>query len=143
MAVEVRRGLPRVSQMVASYIHFPQFSVWRKNIFDLFFKKMVVLHAKAANCIQYLSHKFLHLSTNRMHREAERREDGEGRRGRGERNLITCSQTVITINNDSLDEWSKALAQGASPQGRGFEPHSCHFFSGGQQRGASRRTQHF
>ncbi len=28
---------------------------------------------------------------------------------------------------DSLAEWSKALAQGASPQGRGFEPHSCHF----------------
>ena len=27
---------------------------------------------------------------------------------------------------DSLAEWSKALAQGASPQGRGFEPHSCH-----------------
>ena len=25
---------------------------------------------------------------------------------------------------DSLAEWSKALAQGASPQGRGFEPHS-------------------
>ena len=28
---------------------------------------------------------------------------------------------------DSLAEWSKALASGASPQGRGFEPHSCHF----------------
>ena len=28
---------------------------------------------------------------------------------------------------DSLAEWSKALAQGASPQGRGLEPHSCHF----------------
>ena len=27
---------------------------------------------------------------------------------------------------DSLAEWSKALAQGASPQGRGFEPHRCH-----------------
>ena len=27
----------------------------------------------------------------------------------------------------SLAEWSKALASGASPQGRGFEPHSCHF----------------
>ena len=27
---------------------------------------------------------------------------------------------------DSLAEWSKALAQGASPQGRGFEHHSCH-----------------
>jgi hypothetical protein len=29
-------------------------------------------------------------------------------------------------NQDSLAEWSKALASGASPQGRGFEPHSCH-----------------
>ena len=28
---------------------------------------------------------------------------------------------------DSLAEWSKALAQGASPQERGLEPHSCHF----------------
>ena len=27
---------------------------------------------------------------------------------------------------DSLAERSKALAPGASPQGRGFEPHSCH-----------------
>ncbi len=27
--------------------------------------------------------------------------------------------------SDSLAEWSKALASGASPQGRGFEPHSC------------------
>jgi hypothetical protein len=27
---------------------------------------------------------------------------------------------------DSLAEWSKALASGASPQGHGFEPHSCH-----------------
>ncbi len=30
------------------------------------------------------------------------------------------------LTRDSLAEWSKALAQGASPQGRGFEPHSCH-----------------
>ena len=27
---------------------------------------------------------------------------------------------------DSLAQWSKALASGASPQGRGLEPHSCH-----------------
>ena len=26
---------------------------------------------------------------------------------------------------DSLAEWSKVLASGASPQGRGFKPHSC------------------
>ena len=28
---------------------------------------------------------------------------------------------------DSLAEWSKALASGASPQGRGLEPHSYQF----------------
>ena len=32
----------------------------------------------------------------------------------------------LPTTQDSLAEWSKALAQGASPQGRGFEPHSCH-----------------
>ena len=31
-------------------------------------------------------------------------------------------------DTDSLAEWSKALASGASPQGRGFEPHSCHCY---------------
>ena len=30
----------------------------------------------------------------------------------------------------SLAEWSKALISGASPQGRGFEPHSCHSCQG-------------
>ena len=29
--------------------------------------------------------------------------------------------------HDTLAEWSKALASGASPKGRGFEPHSRHF----------------
>ena len=28
---------------------------------------------------------------------------------------------------DSLAEWSKAVAQGAIPKGRGLEPHSWHF----------------
>ena len=32
----------------------------------------------------------------------------------------------LGAHRDSLAEWSKALASGASPQGRGFEPHSCH-----------------
>ena len=27
-----------------------------------------------------------------------------------------------------MAEWSKALALGASPKGRGFEPHSYHYF---------------
>ena len=30
------------------------------------------------------------------------------------------------MTEDTLAEWSKALASGASPQGRGFEPHRCH-----------------
>ena len=33
---------------------------------------------------------------------------------------------LLPNNQDSLAEWSKALASGASPQGRGFGPHSCH-----------------
>ena len=43
-----------------------------------------------------------------------------------------CDQSLKTWpdsgsgKHDSLAEWSKALASGASPQGRGFEPHSCH-----------------
>ena len=32
----------------------------------------------------------------------------------------------VSCTHDSLAERSKALAQGASPKGRGFEPHSCH-----------------
>ena len=27
-----------------------------------------------------------------------------------------------------MAEWSKALALGASPKGRGFEPHQYHYF---------------
>ena len=38
-----------------------------------------------------------------------------------------CVKHAIQAPQDSLAEWSKALASGASPQGRGFEPHSCHF----------------
>ena len=37
----------------------------------------------------------------------------------------------LAHGQDSLAEWSKALAQGASPQGRGFEPHSCHWWRRG------------
>ena len=32
------------------------------------------------------------------------------------------------VHQDSLAERSKAVAQGAIPQGRGLEPHSCHYF---------------
>ena len=32
----------------------------------------------------------------------------------------------IAAAQDSLAERSKAVAQGATPQGRGFEPRSCH-----------------
>ena len=34
----------------------------------------------------------------------------------------------VLYSQDGLAEWSKALASGASPKGRGFEPHSCHFW---------------
>ena len=36
-------------------------------------------------------------------------------------------QTLDTHDNDTLAERSKAVAQGAIPKGRGFEPHRCHF----------------
>merc|ERR1712023_171484 len=39
--------------------------------------------------------------------------------------LSTQQILILQFMQDSLAEWSKALAQGASPQGRGFEPHSC------------------
>ena len=41
--------------------------------------------------------------------------------------VCSSSSTACLCTQDSLAEWSKALASGASPQGRGFEPHSCHF----------------
>ena len=40
------------------------------------------------------------------------------------RKLQCC---CCSSEHDSLAEWSKALASGASPQGRGLEPHSCHW----------------
>ena len=46
------------------------------------------------------------------------------------RNSVAFTYTPprFQINmQDTLAEWSKALASGASPQGRGFEPHGCHF----------------
>ena len=33
--------------------------------------------------------------------------------------------TLCHVEQDNLAEWSKALASGASPQGRGFERSSC------------------
>ena len=39
-----------------------------------------------------------------------------------------------SIYQDSLAERSKAVAQGAIPQGRGLEPHSCHHFKSAQPR---------
>ena len=55
--------------------------------------------------------------------------------------IITIAITIAAVitevrtrcrkyEQDSLAEWSKALASGASPQGRGFEPHSCQFSDG-------------
>ena len=65
-----------------------------------------------------------------------------GHRSRGEVKIV-CGEALILrsagalarhvakhiaslCKQDSLAERSKALASGASPQGRGFEPHSCH-----------------
>ena len=45
---------------------------------------------------------------------------------------IAIGDATHTLACDSLAEWSKALASGASPQGRGFEPHSCHLFFHGE-----------
>ena len=42
---------------------------------------------------------------------------------------------------DSLAEWSKALAEGASPQGRGFEPHSCHLWVAQTHKDRQRQTE--
>ena len=42
-------------------------------------------------------------------------------------NTMRLLRALLPALQDSLAEWSKALASGASPQGRGFEPHSCHF----------------
>ena len=42
-------------------------------------------------------------------------------------NAICGDVCPMTAAQDSLAERSKAVAQGAIPQGRGFEPHSCHF----------------
>ena len=43
--------------------------------------------------------------------------------------VVYTSGYIVIIRyldkHDNLAEWSKALASGASPQGRGFEPHSC------------------
>ena len=42
------------------------------------------------------------------------------------------AQSAKGFVEGSLAEWSKALASGASPKGRGFESHSCHiFYQGG------------
>ena len=37
----------------------------------------------------------------------------------------------LASNHDTLAERSKAVAQGAIPKGRGFEPHRCHFCAAG------------
>ncbi len=41
----------------------------------------------------------------------------------------TSGPTLPFCVRDSLAEWSKALTPGTSPQGRGFEPHSCHLIA--------------
>ena len=53
----------------------------------------------------------------------------------------TLSKAAVVLESESqhdgLAEWSKALASGASPQGRGFEPHSRHSFGRAPPLGAA------
>ena len=39
------------------------------------------------------------------------------------------SAPPVVHSRDTLAERSKAVAQGAIPKGRGFEPHRCHFYN--------------
>ena len=48
---------------------------------------------------------------------------------RASRMSFVCKRWSSSTRHDSLAERSKAVAQGAIPKGRGFEPHSCHFLS--------------
>ena len=41
--------------------------------------------------------------------------------------VLPLCKRMVTHIIDSLAGWSKVLAPGASPQGRGFEPHRCYF----------------
>ena len=50
-----------------------------------------------------------------------------------------CRRRAADGISDSLAERSKAVAQGAIPKGRGFEPHSCHFLPSGPSKIRSRR----
>ena len=44
-------------------------------------------------------------------------------------NLVSKGKTFAQIvSKGRVAEWSKALALGASPKGRGFEPHLYHTF---------------
>ena len=70
----------------------------------------------------------------------------KGRGGCGRRRAslikgIAIGDATHTLACDSLAEWSKALASGASPQGRGFEPHSCHLFLHGEYQLASHKLE--
>ena len=57
---------------------------------------------------------------------------GFGREKKSEPGACAIIAAHVASYQDSLAEWSKALALGASPQGRGSEPHSCHFFPNDQ-----------
>ena len=43
--------------------------------------------------------------------------------------VLSLQMRYRSPHQGSLAEWSNALAQGASPQGRGIEAHSCHYRS--------------
>ena len=74
------------------------------------------------------------------YRRLERTANNRKVRGSSPRGAMWCTRCPHThrhkarrpthmhdpLHQDSLAEWSKALAPGASPQAHGFEPHSCH-----------------
>ena len=42
--------------------------------------------------------------------------------------VFECAFSLRIATKGMVAEWSKALALGASPKGRGFEPHQYHYF---------------
>ncbi len=48
-------------------------------------------------------------------------------RGQGKEAKVGTASSAVHMGKDTLAERSKAVAQGAIPKGRGFEPHRCHF----------------
>ena len=70
---------------------------------------------------------FKFASTNRSQKNAFRVSDSYVLRIPFLSNFYDDYMLGLKKKQDSLAEWSKVLASGASPQGRGLEPRSCQF----------------